>query len=98
MLRTAMEPAVASYGYGGIVSHVITEAFLCQSLMMDNLLIRVSDSRVLSACFYLFLDQLELKQRLPNWHCDAKTRSTKTEDLAWSKSIAYILAVKWGYH
>lgn len=110
MLRTAMEPivwsaknrprraAVASYGYGGTVSHAILEGPPSRESFMNRLLTRASGVRETTILLLSAPQSSRIKDmaiKLQRWLDDS---DHKTEDLAWLNSIAYTLAVKRGHH
>ena len=110
MLRAATEPiiwpanetprraAVASYGYGGTVSHAVIEAPPFQRSLTERLLTSLSNAKDFTILLLSAPQSSRIKAtaaKLARWLDNPDHRS---EDYAWLNSIAYTLAVKRGHH
>lgn len=110
MLRIATEPtvwpdnggprraAVASYGYGGTVSHAIIEAAPCRTPSIRRLLMRSTASKGSTILLLSAPQSSRIKDtaaKLARWLQDSEHDA---EDPGRLDSIAYTLAVKRGHH
>lgn len=110
MLRTVMEPtiwpangrprraAIASYGYGGTVSHAVIEAPPFRRSSIGRRLMRSPNSKGLTILLLSAPQSIRIKAtaaKLARWLDDS---DHKADEPAWLNSIAYTLAVKRGHH
>lgn len=110
MLRVATEPtvwpangdprraAVASYGYGGTVSHAIIEAAPCPTPSIRRLLMRSTASKGFTILLLSAPQSSRIKNtaaKLARWLQDSEHNA---DDPGRLDSIAYTLAVKRGHH